>query len=218
MKKHNFRKGLLAASALVLVAVISVGATLAYLTASTREVVNTFTAGEGIDIEIQEPSYKGDKTYTPGTTFDKDPEVKNTSTGDSPVYIVASLEYQIDGVSVSYATFTAAANEKHATILKSDDTAGFNAGWTQLTDTDANKDYFVYGTKTAPTSVDKANSTTEIFTKVKISEKDTGDTTYKIIVNAYAVNADNGVTADVFNELAGLTGNKISKDTGLSFK
>lgn len=217
MKKHNFRKGLLAASALVLVAAISVGATLAYLTASSREVTNTFTAGEGINITLTEPYYVAEEYRTPGSTFTKDPQVNNTSE-DSPVYVVASLSYYIDNTEVSYATFTnsAAAADviKYATIYSDTNATavGFNSAWTQIEDDDVNKDYFVYGTAVnAPTSVAKNTSTASIFEKVKISEKDKAGTIYKIVVNAYAVNADNG-TADVYTELKTLVQDK-SGDT-----
>lgn len=222
MKKHNFRKGLLAASALVLVAAISVGATLAYLTASSREVTNTFTAGEGINITLTEPDYEGDGDYTPGSTITKNPQVNNTSVGDSPVYVVASLSYYIDNTEVSYATFTNSADDddviKYATIYSDTNATavGFNSAWTQIADDDVNKDYFVYGTAVnAPTSVAKGDSTASIFEKVKISEKDKAGTTYKIVVNAYAVNADNGTT-DVYTELASLVNDKSGDTLSLS--
>jgi predicted ribosomally synthesized peptide with SipW-like signal peptide len=214
MKKNNFRKGILIVLALVLVSAISVGATLAYLTASTDTATNTFTAGEGISIEIQEPEYEKITNYefTPGTTFDKDPSVKNTS-AESPVYVVVSLEYKIDETSVPYSTFTNTDNVKHAIIKNSSNVAGFNTAWTQLTDTDEKKDYFVYGTsKSALTSLAKSADSVNVFDKVTISEKDTGNTKYEIIVNAYAVNADSGISKEVFEELAGLTGNAISKN------
>ena len=71
MKKKNI---LLGALALILVAAVSVGGTLALLTASDN-VVNTFTVGN-VKIDLTEPNYDGDnQKLIPGTYIDKDPTV-----------------------------------------------------------------------------------------------------------------------------------------------
>lgn len=225
MKKNNLRKGILVASSLILAAAISVGATLAYLTANTDTKNNVFTAGGGITIKLEEPIYEKTKKTNriPGEEFTKDPQVHNTS-GESPVYTVMSLEYLIDDVRVDYDTFTNSANNENVVkyvTIKTDDAVGFNTSkWEQLTDTDAKLDFFVYGKKNAPTSVAADVSTDPIFNKVVISKADKAGTVYKINARAYAVNADGGVTADVFTELASLTGGKITANVtedGASF-
>ena len=62
----------------VLVAVVSVAGTLAYLKDSTDEVVNTFTVGE-VDIELTETPNTDDDTWegklVPGREIAKDPKV-----------------------------------------------------------------------------------------------------------------------------------------------
>lgn len=218
MKKNNLRKGILVASSLILAAAISVGATLAYLTAKTNTKTNVFTAGGGITIVLDEPSYKTttDDVRMPGDEFAKDPLVKNTTT-DSPVYTVMSLEYLIDDKQVDYDTFTKSTNEKHVTIKTGDDDTGFNTGfnkaWTKLTDSNDNLDYFIYGKKDKPEKVTAKGSTVPIFDKVVISEADKGNTTYKINAKAYAVNADDTVTAaEAFTGLAELV-NSNAGDT-----
>ena len=58
-----------------LIAVVGVGATLAYLTDSTDVLKNTFTLGK-VDIEIGEPDWKGNpENIVPGQSFAKNPTV-----------------------------------------------------------------------------------------------------------------------------------------------
>ena len=66
------KKFMLMVSALVLVAAMAVGGTLAYLTAQTQVVTNTFTIGD-ISIELKETTsnYK----MVPGQEISKDPKV-----------------------------------------------------------------------------------------------------------------------------------------------
>ena len=57
-----------------LVAVAIVGGSLAYFTDTTDKMVNEFTVGN-VDIDLTEPSWKGDATLMPGVTFAKDPTI-----------------------------------------------------------------------------------------------------------------------------------------------
>ena len=57
-----------------LVAVAIVGGSLAYFTDTTDAKVNEFTVGN-VDIDLTEPSWKGDATLMPGVTFAKDPTI-----------------------------------------------------------------------------------------------------------------------------------------------
>ena len=67
------RKPLIAGLAIALVAALGIGGTLAWLTAQTQEVKNTFTVGD-IDITLTETTGSEYKMI-PGWTIDKDPVV-----------------------------------------------------------------------------------------------------------------------------------------------
>ena len=98
MKKKNV---LLMALSMVLVAVISIGSTLAYLTASDDKVVNSFEFANGITVTLDEdqPAATGDETisansnggysYTnvvPGQTLNKAPKLTVTTSVDAYVF------------------------------------------------------------------------------------------------------------------------------------
>ena len=72
-RRRTLRRVVLTASLLVLVAALSIGGTIAWLTADTTPVVNTFTASN-INIELTE-SEKLDLKMVPGKTITKDPKV-----------------------------------------------------------------------------------------------------------------------------------------------
>lgn len=78
-------------AALSLTATIMVGATLAYLTAQTDEVKNTFTIGN-VNIDLDEPNWKPDdaKNLEPGAEVAKDPTVTNTGANDA--YIAMTVD------------------------------------------------------------------------------------------------------------------------------
>lgn len=87
MKKSMLRKVLLLACSAVLLVCLSVGATLAYLTSTTGNVVNTFTVGKvAIDLDETDVTPEGVKDtdtrvkaneykLMPGHTYLKDPTV-----------------------------------------------------------------------------------------------------------------------------------------------
>lgn len=98
MKKKNV---LLMALSMVLVAVISIGSTLAYLTANDDKVVNSFEFANGITVTLDEdqPAATGDETisananggysYTnvvPGQTLNKAPKLTVTTSVDAYVF------------------------------------------------------------------------------------------------------------------------------------
>lgn len=106
------KKTLTIAIALVLVVALAVGATWAYLTAQTKAVTNTFTAGGAVaanDLTLKEHvatpntdgSYKLDNTYLdegkgnsyvvlPGVNLPKDPTVKVTA-ANGPYYLFVEV-------------------------------------------------------------------------------------------------------------------------------
>ena len=90
MKKRT--KMLTLAVSVVMVLVCIVGGTLAWLTAESDEVVNTFTSS---DIEIELRETKGGKRHefkmVPGHTIDKDPVVTVTDSSED-CYLFVKLE------------------------------------------------------------------------------------------------------------------------------
>lgn len=100
MKKKSLITMLLS---LALVAIIGTGATLAYLSANSNKVINTFTVGSGYDednslyldeVDIATPNIT-DRTMTgnryteilPGDTVSKDPTVHFTQGPDSYIFV-----------------------------------------------------------------------------------------------------------------------------------
>lgn len=69
------KKKILALSlCVVMLAVAIVGGTLAYFTDTTEAKVNEFTVGN-VDIDLTEPSWKGEATLMPGVSYAKDPTI-----------------------------------------------------------------------------------------------------------------------------------------------
>lgn len=172
MKKKNI---LLGALALILVAAVSVGGTLALLTASDN-VVNTFTVGN-VKIDLTEPNYKGDnQKLIPGTTIAKDPTVTvKANSEDCYVRVKVTVPDALANyVSLDYNT----------------------VDWTLDDD-----GYYRYN-NLVPAS-DENNPLPAVFTKVTIDSDATGDQLaaltaddLKITVDAYAVQAASFADAD----------------------
>ncbi|MCL2494668.1 MAG: CalY family protein [Oscillospiraceae bacterium] len=87
------RSAIMAILAVVLVAALTAGGTLAYMTDS-ETLINTFVVGD-LDITISEPNYPGGecKDRVPGDSFPKDPTVRAVK-GDS--YMRVKVEF-LDG-------------------------------------------------------------------------------------------------------------------------
>lgn len=94
------RKSLTILIAVVLVVVCAIGGTLAWLTAQTQEVTNTFTVGN-IDITLTETGaidtdndeFVDSKSYSmvPGTVLDKDPKI-TVAGGSEKCYLFVKVD------------------------------------------------------------------------------------------------------------------------------
>lgn len=164
---------------IVLVALLAVGVTFAYLTATTGTKTNTFTLGDNIDIELTEPAWDADgggkdlsQNFVPGRNIPKDPKVTNTK--DKDVWVAIKLEYEGDANSFE-------AIDAFAYI-------DFNSNWEAK---DTSKTVFYYNAILAPSA-----TTSDLFTRVLIdSDKAHSQLkSFNIKVTAYAVQAE-GVTA-----------------------
>lgn len=85
----------------LLVAVVAVGGTLAYLVASDSPLLNTFSLMK-IDTEVEEPT-------TPGSAESKEPTVKNSGTADVYVRAIAYVVMVDEDTQEEYANPTLAA-------------------------------------------------------------------------------------------------------------
>ena len=114
-RTRRMRNMLLVVSMMMVVAMASVGVTVAWLTAETDSIVNTFTTS-GIEITLDETT---GTTYkmVPGTTMAKDPKV-TVLAGSEACYVFVKIEK-----SDAYDTYM----EDYVVA----------EGWTKLTNTDA---------------------------------------------------------------------------------
>lgn len=118
------KKMLITLCSVALVLAVTVGATLAYLSAQTDKKENVFTVGAGITGELKEPLWDGDNftvsnnrvdisgvsdnqlgknlavSFVPGRVIPKDPAVENTSAID--VCIAVTLDYSVSGNAATY--------------------------------------------------------------------------------------------------------------------
>lgn len=160
MKKKNV---LLMALSMVLVAVISIGSTLAYLTATDGAITNTFTFANNIKVELTEPqptglgnaSVSGDTesgwNYTnvvPGQTLDKQPTF--------------SVETSVDAY-----VFARVTESSNVSVLNYNTAAG---GWIYLKDDAGKKVYYKAVTASVSEGVAVNQPLGALFTQVKISE------------------------------------------------
>ena len=195
-KNKGARKALLMVVACVLAVAVSVGVTLAYLTAATNEKVNTFQASSpDIKPVLYEPNYSSDTTWryhSPGDTVTKDPLVQNESPDDS-IYVGARVRFwlefnnktptdsqffEVDKTTFEkFVTFTGWLGTGWSETSIPSDTQSANANY------DSKAKYLIYGSElqklgSVPvasgtaynTMTDDGDTTTPIFTAVKSNE------------------------------------------------
>lgn len=212
-KRPGNKKTITAILLASLLLVIGIGGTLAYLSATSSTLTNTFTftSGDAIALTLEEPTWDAEKAknLTPGSVIDKDPTAKNTGSMDA--YLAMKVVFKNgSGAELSPEDYT-----HLMTMIDIDyDTAKF-----ALDGADGPNKIYVYspdacatGTKLAP------QGTATLFTKVtihdNISEEDwtwlTGTLNgFNIDVQAAALQADDnvvwdGASGEVKSELVGL--------------
>lgn len=173
-----------------LVVTMSIGGTLAWLTARTDTKTNAFTvtASKNISIDLKEPNW--DKTGSalakdmyPGLTIQKDPTVTNTS-NKRPVWIAVKLQYTVpQNVTAKTAANTLAGINQFANIDFDANNWEFNA----------DKTVAYYKTMVNPQAL-----TTPVFNNVTIksTDKENDIQNFDIQVTAYAVQGDISVQFD----------------------
>lgn len=183
MKKKSL---LIAVAAIVLAVVSACSVTLAWLTATSGDVTNTFTVGK-IEIELKEHEFvDGELTDTevvandtykvvPGSTEDKDPFVRVKS-GSEPCYVYVSVDNKL----VIDSTVVGTPNID-------------TANWTVVSSS-GTKTLYRYNTKV---DASEATQVIPVFTKVTyageaITTANIGQLADKtIVINAYAHQSEN---------------------------
>lgn len=91
MSKNTRNRILLTALAALLLVVVAVGGTMAWLVDSTEAVTNTFTTA-GIDIDLDETEDDWSKKLIPGNTYTKDPVVSiNRDVTDVDIWLYVEI-------------------------------------------------------------------------------------------------------------------------------
>lgn len=95
MKANTKKKRTTAILSIVLVAVIAIGATLAYLATKTEEASNVFAFASNIKAKLTEPNWNPDEgeNLTPGYEVKKDPMITNQSDNGVDEYVALQLTF-----------------------------------------------------------------------------------------------------------------------------
>lgn len=189
MKMKNM---LIGGMSLALVACISVGGTLAYLTSKTETMTNTFKFGnftitQKEDVEgasgVQGHTYQN---VVPGDVLKKDVKISLSSTTETDAYVYVAVKD--DAADVNYGTMSG-----------EDFVPGVSDVWEEITSTTApamNGKYKLYVYANDKTEAVPVNSLTDVslFTKVQVPSTDGAQTfsgEQTIQIASYAIQADN---------------------------
>lgn len=92
-RRRTVRNVLLAVSMMMMLMIVTVGGTVAWLTATSQEVTNVFTTSD-ISIELTE-TQNLDLKMVPGTEIDKDPKV-TVKAGSEPAWVFVKITEKND--------------------------------------------------------------------------------------------------------------------------
>lgn len=98
-KNNKIKKALKGTLALMAVAGLTIGATLALLNEETEQRTNTFTPGGDIELILEEPNWEqnGEAShFAPGSVIPKDPTVGVPASSSENEYIAATVKYYAD--------------------------------------------------------------------------------------------------------------------------
>ena len=80
---------------IALVSLLAISITLAYLQSHTEDATNTFTLGDGVEIELEHASSLHED-FTPGLEYDMPAKVKIPDTAMDWEYIAVKIEYYVE--------------------------------------------------------------------------------------------------------------------------
>lgn len=183
----NKKKLLALLTSLTLVAAVGIGATLAYFTDSDAA-TNVITMGH-VDIDLDEPEFDeeagDDKTITditPGQKITKDPTI-TVDEDSADAYLRATITFE--GLTDGTNNTKNQISELLANInIDTEVSEASPAAWYY----NSEDGYYYYNTKVS------AGNSVELFTEVEIPASwgnEVADLTFKIIVSAEAIQADN---------------------------
>lgn len=119
-RRRRLKTKLATMTAMVLVLMLGIMGTMAYLSTVSDPKKNTFTGSEGILLDLTEPGWDADddgvaddgdgmkdaQSYTPGRVIAKDPILENTSSGteDAPEWVAIAVSYTVgnDAATTAY--------------------------------------------------------------------------------------------------------------------
>lgn len=195
-------------TSIAIITVLTIGITLALLSATTDTKVNAFSSNKNIDIALREDKWDGynfedanpgdgttaknendmtlgvnqAKNYMPGQTIPKNPQVKNTGDTKNGVdaYVAIKVQYLDGETAVDYDEF--------AKKFLAKDGIDFNTKWTLIGEADGSQVYLYH----AVLGVGKT-TTTALFDAVTVNPDLVPDETtgllpdFSIRVQAYAI-------------------------------
>lgn len=196
-KNSRLKKVLLAAAAIIAVASLTAGFTIALLS-DTDSKENTFTGSPAIKLQLNEPKWDGytdgngdgttanpayagadtlgleiAQSYQPNSVIPKNPILTNTS-DDSKVeneYAAMKVVYQVrtktTGDVATQGDFVNVTYEQFSKIATIDFATDV---WNKTATTSDKGDIYCYGSTTALTAVAKTSSTDELFTAVTVGD------------------------------------------------
>lgn len=186
MKTGRSFRGLVLVLALALIVGVAVGATFAWLTATTDPVVNTFTYGD-INIDLAE-STGSDYKIIPGVAIEKDPKV-TVKAGSEACWLFVKVEEE------NWPKFADGEGENAVRKVKYD----IADGWTKGDGTNnipANVYYRAVAANNAdqefPVLKDNKITVSDTLTKIEINSISTKP---KLSITAYAIQKDGMDTA-----------------------
>ena len=179
--KYSKRRGvasktLVLALAVMLIVGATIGGTVAWLTAQTPSVTNTFTVGD-INIELTESENLNLK-MVPGNTITKDPKV-TVKAGSEACWLFVKVEESAN--------------------LKDFITYTVDSGWTQLKDANGKDVAGVYYREVGASNADQP------FAVLANNQVTVNDTVTKGMMNAFDTNKDGQISGDEVDALPTLT-------------
>lgn len=191
MRIKKWKVGLAIAACICAIS-LAAGVTTAYMTDSGT-VTNTMTVGK-VQIALREPNFPGNGN--PGTTdliplqtVPKDPQIGNTGINDAIVF----LKVEIPKAYVTLETETGFEPQQYRELFSMVDLdTGENGNWMQLRKDDSADDKCVY-IFAYKDKLSRGAMTSALFDKVQFSniiEQEVDRTTQNILINAYAIQAN----------------------------
>lgn len=183
------KKIVILAAAFVLVAAMAVAGTLAWLTATSESVTNTFKATHLGEVQITETSTTKEFLVTPGVDIEKDPELDFTRTING---VAIEAGYDVDAyvfveITSTNWKYNAASGKYELAVGNDADALSFaiDSGWTRLAD---DKDVYYKEVAKGDGLTDVAIISNDTITVAKtITESDIADAASTLTFKPYAI-------------------------------